>query len=45
MLGINIPENQIGNLKVEIDNGKCSLVKVIMNKSIMKDCHYEYDTN
>ena len=45
MLGINIPENQIGNWKVEIDNGECSLIKVSMGNSIMKDCQYEYDTH
>ena len=31
MLGINIPENQIGNWKIEMDNGECSLVKISMN--------------
>ena len=45
MLGINIPENQIGNWKIEMDNGECSLVKISMNKSIMKDCQHEYDTH
>ena len=45
MLGINIPENQIGNWKIEIDNGECSLVKQSMNKSIMKDSAWEHHTH
>ena len=45
MLGINIPENQIGNWKIEIDNGECSLVKQSMNKSIMKDSVWEHHTH
>jgi len=42
LLGINIPENQIGNWKIEMDNGECSLVKLSLGGSIMKDSATEY---
>mgnify|MGYP003134271980 FL=1 len=45
MLGINIPEDEKGNWKVEIDNGECSLVKLSLGYSIMKDSEYEYDAH
>ena len=45
MLGINIPENQIGNWKIEMDNGECSLIKLNMGISIMKDNLAEYHTH
>ena len=45
MLGINIPEDEKGEWKVEMDNGECSLVKLSIGNSIMKDSKWEYDTH
>ena len=45
MLGINIPEDEKGNWKVEMDNGDCSLIKLSIGNSIMKDSKWEYDTH
>ena len=44
MLGINIPENETTNWKLEIDNGELSLVKKSVG-SIMKDNYSEYHTH
>jgi len=44
MLGINIPENETTNWKLEMDNGELSLIKKSLG-SIMKDSILEYQTH
>ena len=42
MLGINIPENEIGDWRIETINGECSLFKNTFQPSVMRDSSYEY---
>jgi len=44
MLGINIPENEIGDWKIETINGECSLFKNTFHSKILivKTVHHYF---
>ena len=41
MLGINIPDNEIGDWRIETIDGECTLFENSFPRSVMKDCSYE----